>query len=488
MNKEIKYNVTQEDGKKLNGWADVTKPMYGLYKEKPNTFILGEHDGTIINDSRGSHIYISASTGGNKVSGPIGMSLIDWRESAIVNDIKGDVFEITAGKRAEFSDIHVFDPFDENSQTSINILLEARTGVDSLSDVTIIAQSLISEHSHGYSPKIVDNAGGLLTTVLLYILHCETLENKNFGFAHDFISRDVWDEGFNKTMAEATLPEAKEGQSQRDVEDLQKYIREGAKRCHDFKRNEMDEIISLMLKSVVIYKDAKVMKNSTNPNFSIKNLFWSDRPQTLYLRSSDTEKANPIFKLIYEMMFRTSFNEEPRKLPNQYTGENAYFNGWPKLKDRNNVLCIVDEAPSFGKMSAFDNGIAFARSFGVRVVMVAQSLSMLESVYGDSHFSNNFDVKLFLSQIMNENIEDIRRCKNKDEENGVRETLKDEELREVSDSGMAILTVNLNPPFKINKTNYFKHSAFNDAAKIKYNMGTMKKETIKTDWDNISNK
>ena len=75
-----------------------------------------------------------------------------------------------------------------------------------------------------------------------------------------------------------------------------------------------------------------------------------------------------------------------------------FKNTWPKLYKRHNILFLLDESPKYNKLETIEKAVSLIRSYGGRIVMVAQSLTMLERIYGkDSDLFSNCGIKLFLA-------------------------------------------------------------------------------------------
>ena len=101
--------------------------------------ILGDrylrHDGP-------EHVMAFAPTRSGKGVGLVVPTLLSWTGSAIVHDIKGENWTLTAGWRARFSHCLLFNPTDAAS-AHYNPLLEVRRGVAEVRDVQNIADILV---------------------------------------------------------------------------------------------------------------------------------------------------------------------------------------------------------------------------------------------------------------------------------------------------------------------------------------------------------
>jgi type IV secretion system protein VirD4 len=76
-------------------------------------------------------------------------TLLSWTGSAVIHDIKGENWQLTAGWRARFSHCLLFNPTDARS-ARYNPLLEVRRGRHEVRDVQNIADILRDEASSAY--------------------------------------------------------------------------------------------------------------------------------------------------------------------------------------------------------------------------------------------------------------------------------------------------------------------------------------------------
>ena len=95
----------------------------------------------------------------------------------------------------------------------------------------------------------------------------------------------------------------------------------------------------------------------------------ADAPASLYLvvPPSDLARTRPIVRLI--------LNQIGRRLTEsmQVGAKNAY---------RHRLLLLLDEFPSLGRLEFFETALAFIAGYGLKAVLIAQSLNQLEKAYG----------------------------------------------------------------------------------------------------------
>ena len=89
------------------------------------------------------HVLCFAPTRSGKGVGLVVPTLLTWPDSAIVHDIKGENWTLTAGWRARFGRVLLFDPTN-NLSAAYNPLLEVRRGEWEVRDVQNIAACWLS--------------------------------------------------------------------------------------------------------------------------------------------------------------------------------------------------------------------------------------------------------------------------------------------------------------------------------------------------------
>lgn len=93
-------------------------------------------------------VFAVAPTYSGKGIGMAVATLLTWTGSAIVHDIKGDNWALTAGWRSKFSHCLSFDPTNPHS-ARFNPLLEVRKGLEEVRDVRNLADILSTPSAHG---------------------------------------------------------------------------------------------------------------------------------------------------------------------------------------------------------------------------------------------------------------------------------------------------------------------------------------------------
>lgn len=100
--------------------------------------VLGRYERDYLRHDGPEHVLCFAPTRSGKGVGLVVPSLLTWPGSAIVHDIKGENWQLTAGFRARHGCVLLFDPTNAKS-AAYNPLLEVRRGEWEVRDVQNIA-------------------------------------------------------------------------------------------------------------------------------------------------------------------------------------------------------------------------------------------------------------------------------------------------------------------------------------------------------------
>lgn len=103
---------------------------------------IGSLDGSYLRHNGPEHVMAIAPTRSGKGVGLVVPTLLSWTGSAVIHDIKGENWTLTAGWRSRFSHCLLFNPTDARS-AHYNPLLEVRRGPEEVRDVQNIADILV---------------------------------------------------------------------------------------------------------------------------------------------------------------------------------------------------------------------------------------------------------------------------------------------------------------------------------------------------------
>lgn len=148
--------------------------------------ILGRFERGYPRHDRPEHVLCFAPTRSGKGVGLVIPSLLTWPGSAIVHDVKGENWQLTAGFRARHGCVLLFDPTNPES-SAYNPLLEVRRGEWEVCDLQNIADILVDpEGSLEKRNHWEKTSHALLVGAILHVLYAE--EDKTLAGVAAFLS------------------------------------------------------------------------------------------------------------------------------------------------------------------------------------------------------------------------------------------------------------------------------------------------------------
>ena len=345
-------------------WADASDvAKAGLLHERG--IVLGLHRDRYLRHDGPEHVLVVAPTRSGKGVCLVLPTLLSWTGSAVIHDIKGENWALTAGWRARFSHCLRFDPTDAAS-ARFNPLLEVRKGRHEVRDVQNIADILVDpEGVRERRDHWEKTAHALLTGVILHVLYAE--EDKTLERVATFLadpSRSIL-----RTLR-IMLTTNHLGTAEAPM--VHPVVSSIARELLNKSDNERSGVISTAMSFLGLYRDPLIAANTARSDWRIADLMDAARPVSLYLvvPPSDISRTKPLMRLI--------LNQIARRLTErlQVVGEST---------PRRQLLLMLDEFPALGRLEFFESSLAFLAGYGVRALLVAQSLHQIDRAYGASH-------------------------------------------------------------------------------------------------------
>jgi type IV secretion system protein VirD4 len=335
----------------------------GLFQAKG--VFLGRIDGDYLRHDGPEHVMCFAPTRSGKGVGLVLPTLLSWSSSAVVHDIKGENWHLTAGWRSRFSHCLLFDPTDTRS-ARYNPLLEVRKGAAEVRDVQNIADILVDpEGALERRTHWEKTSHALLVGVILHVLYAE--ENKTLTRVTEILADPA--QSFEKTLR---IMMATNHLGTVEAPKVHPVVAATARELLNKSENERSGVLSTAVSFLGLYRDPTIGRNTEACDWRIADLVAADRPITLYLvvPPSDISRTKPLIRLI--------LNQIGRRLTETLNTDG----GAPR---RRQLLLMLDEFPALGRLDFFESALAFMAGYGIRAYLIAQSLNQIAKAYGENN-------------------------------------------------------------------------------------------------------
>lgn len=321
--------------------------------------VLGKYDRDYLRHDGPEHVLCFAPTRSGKGVGLVVPSLLTWPGSAIVHDIKGENWQLTAGFRAKHGRVLLFDPTNAAS-AAYNPLLEVRRGEWEVRDVQNVADVLVDpEGSLEKRNHWEKTSHSLLVGAILHVLYAE--KDKTLAGVAAFLSDP-------RRTIEATL-DAMMGTHHLGEAGPHPVVASTARELLNKSDNERSGVLSTAMSFLGLYRDPVVATVTSHCDWRIEDLIADERPSTLYLvvPPSDISRTKPLIRLV--------LNQIGRRLTEDLHSD----------KRRHRVLMLLDEFPALGRLDFFESALAFMAGYGIKSFLIAQSLNQIEKAYGQNN-------------------------------------------------------------------------------------------------------
>lgn len=314
------------------------------------------------------HSLICAPTGSGKGVGVVIPTLLTYGGSVICLDVKGENFDKTARARQSLGDqIFRFSPLDENGLSHrfnpldglLDIAPERR-----FTEAKRIAESFIVMSGDNVQGFLISAKEIFAASVLVVVDD----GNPTIAAIYDLLTQGGdFNKMFDWLANETDIPESKSiyqrmaGTADRTLSAYMSVLFDGG---------------------LGLWRDGLVRAATEASDFKLSELRRTPASIYIVVAPNDLSVLAPVIRLIFQQAVATLQNSEPK--------EDEPFP----------VLFLLDEFPQLGRMDSLSQAISTIRSYGGRIMIVAQSLSNLKGAYGNDgaqNFLANCRLQLFMA-------------------------------------------------------------------------------------------
>lgn len=392
--------------------------------------LLGKIEDRFLIDNSRQHILLTMPTrSGKGVSCIVPTALKTWKESLFVFDVNGENYHLTSGARKEKLNSHIlrFAPKSKNS-CRYNPLSEVRIlSEHEVEDIRMIADTICKVlEVKGHDNALYANySSDLIFASIFYVLYKNFLKNPKF----------VYENGRKNPVSNATITEVIEFIGENDKigkhvkanelleklkkisneniiekfgfdEETKNYVKE---KLNDIYKKDIDQeiinkgnhpritkrfsknfelpffgsVLSQAIYNLSIFDIPQVKENMSASDFRMYDLMNMEKPVSFYyvVSPADILKLSPITKIFIKQMF------------DRLTPEIDYTN---QTRHKWKMLALMDEFPALGKLEELETGIGYYAGYGIKMMIVLQSIDQLFRIYGGKNrFLPNCTIQVF---------------------------------------------------------------------------------------------
>ncbi|QDF68707.1 conjugal transfer protein TraG (plasmid) [Shewanella sp. SNU WT4] len=350
------------------------------------------------------HILCYAPTRSGKGIGLVIPTLLTWQHSALITDLKGELWALTAGYRKHIGQHCLkFEPASRNT-VCWNPLEEIRVGTDfETGDIQNICTLIVDPEGKGLKDHWQKTSFSLLCGLVAHIIYksikAETVAtlpmldailaspNRNIS--------ELWTE-----MVDFAHTEDKEtGEIW-----THPLVAAAGQDMIDREEREAGSVLSSVKSYLVLYRDPVVAAAIGKSEFKIRDLMNSDKPVSLYLvtQPTDKDRLKPLIRIMMNMIVRLLADGLEFK------------DGRPIANYNFRLLGMIDEFPSLGKLDILQESLAFVAGYGIKFYLITQDLNQLKSPetgYGkDEQITSNCHIQNAYPPGRIETAEHLARC------------------------------------------------------------------------------
>ncbi len=352
----------------------------GAWVDRQGKLHYLRHDGP-------EHVLTYAPTRSGKGLGLVIPTLLSWPDSAVITDLKGELWAITAGWRQKYAKNKVlrFEPADPGCDVSWNALDECRIGTGhEVGDVQNLATLLVDPDGRGLDSHWQKTSQALLVGVILHALYKRKNEGVPASLPHiDHLLADP-DRSVAELWMEMLTYSHVDGKNH-------PVVGAAARDMLDRPEEEAGSVLSTAKSYLALYRDPVVARNSSSSSFRIKDLMNHDSPVSLYIVTQPTDKARlrPLVRIVINMIVRVLadrmlFERVPSPVAGwrrmlSITSRDRHDNVQSKRTYKHRLLGMIDEFPGLGKLEILQESLAFVAGYGIKFYLICQDINQLKS-------------------------------------------------------------------------------------------------------------
>ncbi|WP_136417583.1 GNAT family N-acetyltransferase [Herbaspirillum sp. ST 5-3] len=324
--------------------------------------VLGKFKNELLRLGGYEFVLLAAPTRTGKGVGFCIPNLLQFQDSAVVLDIKGENYNLTSEFRRRYMDNEIvyFNPFSENTKRWNPLSYVSANPSFRANDLMAIATIIYPVNEK--DPFWSDAAKNLFVGLGLLVLETPELP-KTIG--------EILRQGSGKGNSIETYLQHVLAVRAAGPNPLSNACRDALGRFLGSGETALKGIVATFSASLTPFANDVIDKATSGDDFDLRDV--RKKKMTIYLHIPAGEILQAAF--IINLFFSQLINENVKELPEQN----------PDLKYQ--CLLLMDEFTAMGKVAIIAKGVGYMAGYNMRLAIVIQDKTQLESAYGkeDAH-------------------------------------------------------------------------------------------------------
>lgn len=342
------------DGVYVGAWTDRDKTVHYLRHNGPE------------------HVLTYAPTRSGKGIALVIPTLLSWPSSAVITDLKGELWALTAGWRHDHAHNKTlrFEPANPHNSIGFNPLDEIRVGTEyEVGDVQNLAMLIVDPDGRGLRDHWQKTSQALLVGCILHVLY----KSQHDGTAATLPAVDLLladpERPIEQLWMEMMHFHHHDGGSTHPV------VARAGRDMMDRPSEEAGSILSAAKSHLSLYRDPVVARNVARSGFRITDLMNHRDPVSLYIitQPNDKVRLRPLVRVMVNMILRRLTDSVGTRADGATDADATRL--VPTYKHR--LLMMLDEFPSLGKLEIMQESLAFMAGYGIKCYLICQDINQL---------------------------------------------------------------------------------------------------------------
>jgi type IV secretion system protein VirD4 len=309
--------------------------------------------GPVLRNGEPLHVLVAAPPRSGKGVGFVIPNLLSWPGSALVLDVKHENHQRTSGFRAHHGQaVYLWSPGDRHGRSHRYNPLDAvrREPIHRVSDLQRLASILIPD-AHAGDSMWESEARDLFVGVALFVLDTPDVPHTIGQIYRTVKSEHDLAEEIVEVLAArgGTLDDACR-------RSLANWSHKAVKERSGVKSN--------LTAALTLWSNPAIDAATSSSDFQLEDL--RRRPMTVYVGVA-TDNVRTLSRLL-ALFFEQATGILARELPGP--------------DEKHQVLFLIDEFPTLGRLDVLASSLAYLAGYGVRICAIVQGLSQLDQIYG----------------------------------------------------------------------------------------------------------